>query len=173
MKWLAIALATGATLGTAAASAQVGGDCFMLDSNGRRVELGSICGRGDRRGLEPGVYRVPIVRRLSGIPVIEVSLNGQSVEMMLDTGASGTAISPGYAERAGIEPDGVAYVNTPSDTNVPLATGRVRSIEAGGIAARDVVVLIAPSLQLGLLGQDFYAGYDVAIAERYVEFRRR
>ena len=85
--------------------------CFMLDANGDRLNLGSLC-QNYAPQSEPsnyqkppvsrenyyqvpgnyqrkkGLYSVPIKSRRGGIPVIDVKFNDRHVfEMMLDTGA--------------------------------------------------------------------------------------
>ena len=47
------------------------------------------------------------------------------------------------------------------------------SIEAGGLAVNNVVVAISPSLDIGLLGQDFFGNKDITIKQDVIEFRSR
>jgi len=121
------------------------------------------------------VFRVPIIQRAGGTPVINVTFNGsQTFPMILDTGASGTVITQSMASILGVRTVGQARVNTASAANVAFPLGYVDSIEAGGVAAEDVLVAIAgPELRLGLLGQDFFSAYDVTIRQQEVEFRIR
>ncbi|ERN42564.1 putative aspartyl protease [Rubidibacter lacunae KORDI 51-2] len=165
---------TASTLALALPVVAQDGSCFLLDESGQRIDLGALCGQGDRRDLKPGLYRVPILRRLGGIPVIEVTFNGeQRLEMMLDTGASSTVVSAEGAELLGLRREGYATVNTPSERGVRLAFGRVSSIDVGGATAQNVVVIVAPSLTTGLLGQNFFSKYDVSIRQDFIEFKRR
>jgi len=121
------------------------------------------------------VFRVPIVRRAGGTPVINVTFNGnQTFPMVLDTGASGTVITTAMANQLGVQPVGEARVNTASAANVTFPLGYVDSIQVGGAIAEDVLVAIAsPQLPIGLLGQDFFRVFDVTIREQEVEFRPR
>lgn len=165
-------LATGATIISVAASAQEQNDCFMLDSNGRPVDLSALC--GEPRTAPPGVYRIPIKRRQGGIPVIDVTFNRRTTfEMFLDTGASAIALPPHRAQELGIVPERTVRVNTPSDRNVSLPLGRVATVEAGGAVVNDLAVIIAPELSIGLLGQEFFRDYDVVIKQNVVELHRR
>ncbi len=167
------AVCVGLSIAPSPSYAQEHQGCYMLDSNGNPVDLSGLCNASPTK-VTPGVFRAPITRRQSGIPVIEVRLNNQeTVEMMVDTGASATLLTPRIAEKLGVQPEGVVLANTPSDRRVPFPVGRVRSINAGGAIAKDVVVLIAPALSTGLLGQNFFNRYDVVIKENVIEFRDR
>lgn len=120
------------------------------------------------------VFRVPILRRAGGTPIINVAFNGQTFPMVLDTGASGTVITQQMAARLRVVPVGQARVNTASASNVTFPLGYVDSIQVGGAIAEDMLVAIAgPDLPFGLLGQDFFRTFDVTIREQEVEFRPR
>ncbi len=148
--------------------------CYMLDSNGNPVDLNGLCSNSTPASTTPGVFRAPIKRRQAGIPVIEVSFNNQqTVEMMVDTGASATLLPPKVAQQLGIKREGTIIANTPSQRGVKFAAGRVDTINAAGAIAKDVVVVISPALSMGLLGQNFFSRYDVVIKENVVEFRDR
>jgi aspartyl protease family protein len=148
--------------------------CYMLDSNGRPVDLNGLCENRTATATTPGVFRAPIKRRQAGIPIIEVSFNNQpTVEMMVDTGASATLLPDKIAKQLGIKKEGIIVANTPSQRGVKFPAGRVNSINAAGAEAKDVVVVISPALSTGLLGQNFFSRYDVVIKENVVEFRDR
>jgi aspartyl protease family protein len=117
---------------------------------------------------------VPIKRRQGGIPVIEVTLNEEeTVEMMVDTGASATLLSSETAQRLGVKLEGTVLASTPSQRQAQFRAGRVASLNAGGAVAENLRVLISPVLSIGLLGQNFFSRYDVVIKEKVVEFRDR
>ncbi|WP_017719651.1 hypothetical protein [Kamptonema formosum] len=47
-------------------------------------------------------------------------------------------------------------------------------MEIDGRLKRKVRVTVAPpAVRIGLLGQDFFQGYDITIRESAIEFRRR
>lgn len=120
------------------------------------------------------VFQVPIKRRASGTPVIDVNFNGnQQFEMIVDTGASGTVITQQTAAVLGVVTVAKAKANTASQTAVEFSIGYVDSIEVGGAILKNVPVAIAPSkeLETGLLGHDFFGNYDVTIKRDVVEFR--
>lgn len=124
-------------------------------------------------GSGPIAGVAPIVGRVSGIPVIEVTFDGRAFPMMLDTGASGTVITPAMLSALGLQPHGKINVRTPSDRNAEMAITRVKSIQVGGITASNLEVAVAPSLEIGLLGQNFFGGYDIIIRSNQVEFHKR
>lgn len=85
-----------------------------------------------------------------------VTINGHPQRMLIDSGATVTAISADTARAAGIE------VNDPFGTIIETANGTVtakrasaRSFDVGPIHASDLAVSIAPSLNDGLIGMNF------------------
>lgn len=155
--------------------------CFLKNKAGNYVRLNNICIFPDSTFdptstaiATPGVYIAQIIRRQGGIPVIEVIFNqNQTFEMLVDTGASGTAITPVMAELLGVIPTAKATADTPSQKNAEFDIGLVESVSVGGATMSNLPVAIAPALGLGLLGQDFFGRYDVTIKEDVIEFRER
>jgi len=121
------------------------------------------------------VFRAPILRRAGGTPVIAVTFNGtQRFEMVVDTGASGTLITPHMAAALNVVPVGQAMANTASARNVAFPLGYVRSIEVDGAIAPNMLIAVSgPELDVGLLGHDFFGNFDVTIRQDVVEFRPR
>ncbi len=155
--------------------------CFLRNSKGQTVNLSSsVCGFVPQE-LSPatapetnsGVFLVKIKRRDANIPVIEVTFNGkQKFDMMVDSGASRTVITPAMAAALGVVAKGTVQAQTPNGV-ATFSLGNVTSIEAGGLAIKDVVVPISPALNIGLLGQDFFGNKDVTIKQDVIEFRSR
>jgi predicted aspartyl protease len=112
-------------------------------------------------------FQVPIKFRRDRIPVINVTFNGgQQFEMMVDTGASGTMITPAMATALGIKAAGEASIMTPagrSSTNY----GFVGQISAGGKSIYNTPVTIGP---VGLLGHDFFGDCEVSFRRDVIEF---
>lgn len=119
------------------------------------------------------VTRVPILDRRSGIPVIAAQFGSTVFPMMLDTGASTTVITQDMAAALGIEPDGVLRGNTPSQRGVEFPAGRASTVTVGEIVADSLPVAISDQLDVGLLGQNFFGEYDLAIRSDAVEFYAR
>ncbi|WP_413162477.1 TIGR02281 family clan AA aspartic protease [Capilliphycus salinus ALCB114379] len=183
LRWVSVfasmsALVMSKVVGT---SAQELPGCFLKNQAGNYVRLNSICvfpepefDPTSTASATPGVYQAQIIERKGGIPVIEVVFNeNQTFRMLVDTGASGTAITPVMAEMLGVIPSGRGIADTPSQRNVAFDIGLVQSINVAGAKMSNVAVAIAPALDLGLLGQDFFGRYDVTIKEDVIEFRER
>ncbi|MBE9094934.1 retroviral-like aspartic protease family protein [Tychonema sp. LEGE 07203] len=163
------------------ATAQEIEGCFMRNDRGQTVNLSSsVCGFVPQKltpaaspEVKSGVFLVKIKRREANIPVIEVTFNGtQKFEMMVDSGASRTVITPAMAAALKIVPQGSVLAKTPNGI-ATFALGNLTSIEAGGLAITNVVVPISPALDIGLLGHDFFGNKDVTIKQDVIEFRSR
>ncbi|WP_017720012.1 retropepsin-like aspartic protease family protein [Kamptonema formosum] len=166
---------TGISLAGTAAMAQEYEGCFLIDKKGNVVQLTKLCPNNARPVVPttaPGMVQAPIKRRDGGTPVIDVVFNGnQTFEMLLDTGATGTAITPKMAQALGVRPEGVMRVDTASDTGLQVPLGHVASIQVGAAVIQNVPVTILPKLEIGLLGQNFFSRYEVTIKKDVVEFR--
>ncbi|HBL59883.1 MAG TPA: hypothetical protein DDZ80_15815 [Cyanobacteria bacterium UBA8803] len=122
----------------------------------------------------PAFFSVPIQGRIGGIPIVEISINDQKFDMLFDTGASKTLITGSMAAALQLPQIGIGGMRIADGSVVILPIALAQSQEIDGRFRIDVPVAVAPAaLQMGLLGQDFYQGYDVAIKEDIIEFRRR
>lgn len=122
----------------------------------------------------PGFFSIPIKGRLDGTPIVEVTFNdNQKFDMLFDTGASKTLITEMMAASLRLPFAGIGRMKVADGAVVTLPIGLVKSQEIDGRFRMDVPVAVAPGSDFGLLGQDFYRGYDVAIKEDVIEFRRR
>jgi aspartyl protease family protein len=145
--------------------------CFMLDDQGKRINLGILC--DEEQTNTNSVHQIPIKRRESGIPVIDVRFNQlYTFEMLVDTGASATVLTPKMAQTLGIRPEGLVMVETAGGV-IQSAIGRVNSVQAGNTTINNLAVIISPALSLGLLGQNFLGQYDVIIRQNVIEFHSR
>ena len=110
---------------------------------------------------------VPVVRRLHGTPVVQVTFNGnQTYEMILDTGASHTLITRQMASELNIVATEQMSAATASAADVTFDIGQARTISMGSLTLNNVPVSIGDAIDIGLLGNDFFAGYDVIIRSR-------
>jgi predicted aspartyl protease len=123
----------------------------------------------------PQFFSVPIKGRAGGTPIVEVTIDGtQTFEMLFDTGATGTLITLGMAKALRLKPVGVTKSVIADGSVVTLPVVILKSIEIDGRLKRKVPVSVAPpAMPIGLLGQNFYEGYDISIKEDIIEFRRR
>lgn len=170
------------------APAQSSSACFMLDANGKAIDLGYLCQNSNstnsrparsilvptRSIAEPGVQIVPIKSRRSGIPVIEVKFDDRyTFEMMLDTGASGIYITKQMAEILKVTYTETDFISTASSDSVEMPAGYVYSVGVGKLTQKNPRVTTLPTMDMGLLGQSFFSNYDMTIKSDVVEFRER
>ena len=170
--------------------AQDHSSCFMLDGNGKPMDLGYLCQNSTRnrsRNTAPQtkdsrlqtyqqkkVHTVPIKGRLHGIPVIDVVFNDDQVfMMMLDTGASGIVITSEMSQALNVQHYGTVRVATPNSNNVRFSEGYVYSVQVAGVDKRNVRVMTSPTMPIGLLGQSFFGEYDMTIRKNVIEFKER
>jgi predicted aspartyl protease len=114
-------------------------------------------------------FQARIKYRQSRIPIIDVVFNGkQTYEMMLDTGASGTMITPEMAQKLGVRLEGSVNVTTASGQDVQ-DVGYINSITVGSKTLYRVPVTIGPA---NLLGHDFFGSCDLTIRKDVVEFEK-
>ena len=142
----------------------------MVNSRGQFVSLAEVCNSGSSSPTltknsvsRADTFRIPIKRREGGTPVVEVIFNGkQRFEMLFDTGATGTVITPAMAKALKVKIETAAMVGTAGGL-VPSPIGRVSSAQAGGLVVKDLAVMVNPHVPYGLLGQNFYGQHDVTI----------
>lgn len=91
---------------------------------------------------------------------VQASINGQSVEFLVDTGATKVALTPGDAQRIGFDINALKY-----DVRISTANGvalyssvTIPQIKVGDIVVTDVSAYVAKSgLDTSLLGMSFLA----------------
>ena len=110
----------------------------------------------------------PVVEtRIAVGSAAEVALKGADAAVppplaalaMIDTGASGSLLRQGLPAQLGLNPVGLAYINTPSSTNVPCYEYLVRLVFPNNVVV-ETTVLEAPlqgqNIQC-LIGRDVLA----------------
>lgn len=106
---------------------------------------------------------VVLQRDPSGHYRAEALINGVKVDVMVDTGATGVAISQRLADNLGIRSNAAISTNTANGTTVGYMT-RLASVELGGIEAKNVAATIAPGLEgEALLGMSFLSRMDIRL----------
>jgi aspartyl protease family protein len=94
--------------------------------------------------------------------------------MLFDTGATGTLITLPMAQALRLKASGLKVVTVADGARVVIPFASVKSMESDGRLKRNILVGVAPpAMPIGLLGQDFFEGYDISIKENLIEFRRR
>jgi aspartyl protease family protein len=106
-----------------------------------------------------GERSVRIRRRPDGHFVAKTQVNGVSLNMLIDTGASTVVLKPADAQKLGIDVDKLRYsvpVQTANGTTY-AAHVRLRSLTLGPISLTDVEALVAKpgALKENLLGMSF------------------
>src|ERR1700674_5656201 len=106
-----------------------------------------------------GERSVRIRRRPDGHFVAKTQVNGVSLTMLIDTGASTVVLKPADAQRSGIDVDRLKYtvpVQTANGTTF-AAHVRLRNLTLGPISLNDVDALVAKAgtLKENLLGMSF------------------
>ena len=106
---------------------------------------------------------VILKRGMDGHYRAEALINGEKVNVLVDTGASGVAISQNIADRLKLSSIDVIRTNTANGDSVGYMV-RLKSVKLGGVDAKDVSAMIAPGLEGDvLLGMSFLNRMDVRL----------
>lgn len=118
--------------------------------------------------------QIPIQRRQGGTPVVAVTLKAtsgaQTFPMLFDTGATGTLITAEMAQAVGVTIVGETQARIADGSVVTLPIGIVNAVELGGLRREQVKVAIGGSY--GLLGQDIYGEYGIAIGSHMIHLHQ-
>lgn len=108
-------------------------------------------------------HSVTLKRGPDGHYRAEALINGQKVNVLIDTGATGVAISQRTADKLGLKSVSAITTKTASGDSVGYLV-RLDSVKVGGVEARNVSAMIAPGL-LGdaLLGMSYLGRMDVRL----------
>ncbi len=106
---------------------------------------------------------VLLKRGLDGHYRAQALINGEEVDVLVDTGATGVAISQRIADKLKLKSINAVRTSTANGDSVGSAV-RLQSVQIGGIQAHDVAAMIAPSLDGDvLLGMSFLGRMDVRL----------
>lgn len=106
---------------------------------------------------------VVLKRGLDGHYRAEALINGQKVNVLVDTGATGVAISQVVADRLNLKSVSAIRTATANGDAVGYLV-RLKSVKLGGLEAKNVSASIAPGLQGDvLLGMSFLGRMDVRL----------
>ena len=116
------------------------------------------------------IMLTPSVPFMQAMGINPIATKVIKVAAMIDTGATGTVISQGFAAMLGIQPIGTTSINTPSSINVNCYQFDMQLIFPNNINIPSIVVTEAPlqgqHIQC-LIGRDIlqhsvlvYVGYD-------------
>lgn len=106
---------------------------------------------------------VVLKRGLDGHYRTEALINGEKVDVLVDTGATGVAISQDVADKLNLKSIDAIRTNTANGDSVGYMV-RLKSVQIGGVNAQDVSAMIAPGLDGDvLLGMSFLGRMDVRL----------
>lgn len=106
---------------------------------------------------------VVLKRGLDGHYRAEALINGEKVSVLVDTGATGVAISQQVADKLQLKSINAIRTNTANGDSVGYMV-RLQTIKVGGVEAKDVAAMIAPGLDGDvLLGMSFLGRMDVRL----------
>ena len=106
---------------------------------------------------------VVLKRGLDGHYRAEALINGEKVNVLVDTGATGVAISQSIADRLNLKSMDAIRTNTANGDSIGYMV-RLKSLQLGGVNATDVSAMIAPGLDGDvLLGMSFLGRMDVRL----------
>ena len=106
---------------------------------------------------------VVLKRGLDGHYRAEALINGKKIEVLIDTGATGVAISQGVADKLNLKSINAIRTNTANGDSIGYMV-RLNSVKVGGVEAHDVAAMIAPGLDGDvLLGMSFLGRMDVRL----------
>lgn len=93
----------------------------------------------------------------------EALINGERVRVLVDTGATGVAISQRVADRLGLVSHEAISTHTANGKAVAYLV-RLKTVQIGGVVAHDVAATISPGLEGdALLGMSFLGRMDVRL----------
>jgi aspartyl protease family protein len=101
---------------------------------------------------------VVLARAGNGHFYVDADINGTSVRMLADTGASMVALGEDVAESIGLNPDNLEYAHEVETANGTTAAAVVvlDEVRVGSIVRRDVRAVVTRGLSGALLGMSFF-----------------
>lgn len=106
---------------------------------------------------------VILKRGVDGHYRTEALINGQKVDVLVDTGATGVAISQNVADKLKLQSIDAIRTNTANGDSIGYLV-RLASVQIGGVKAENVSAMIAPTLDGDvLLGMSFLGRMDVRL----------
>ena len=108
-------------------------------------------------------HTVVLQRGVDGHYRAEALINDTKVDVLVDTGATGVAISQRVADELGLSSRTAIRTSTANGDTVAYMT-RLATVKLGGVEAKDVSAVIAPGLGGDvLLGMSFLGRMDVRL----------
>jgi aspartyl protease family protein len=93
----------------------------------------------------------------------EALINGKKIDVLIDTGATGVAISQSVADKLGLKSFNAIRTTTANGDSIGYLV-RLDSVKVGGVEAKNVAATIAPTLEGDvLLGMSYLGRMDVRL----------
>jgi len=90
-------------------------------------------------------------------------INGEKIDVLVDTGATGVAISQQVADKLQLKSINAVRTNTANGDSIGYMV-RLDSVKIGGVTANNVAAMIAPGLEGdALLGMSYLGRMDVRL----------
>lgn len=115
---------------------------------------------------------VMLKRGLDGHYRAEALINNQKVNVLIDTGATGVAISQRVADKLGLKSIEAIRTETANGDSVGYMV-RLQSVKVGGVEAQNVSAMIAPGLDGdALLGMSYLGRMDVRLFKNQMTIKQ-
>jgi aspartyl protease family protein len=108
-----------------------------------------------------GSSEVRLVRHGNGHFYADVEVNGTTVEFMIDTGATGIALTPDDARRAGVDldPSRLTYVGEGAGGALSGQIVKLDQVKLGAKRATGMEAAVIDGASVNLLGQSFLSQF--------------
>ncbi|MEA3013160.1 MAG: aspartyl protease family protein [Sphingomonadales bacterium] len=113
-----------------------------------------------RGSSDAGYGSRELLRNADGHFYADAQINGHSIRLMVDTGASVIMLTREDAQRAGVAVPTERALAMGVGGTVAVAPVTIGRIALGGVDARDVQAAVADQLPVSLLGQNFLAQFE-------------
>lgn len=132
----------------------IAGVLFVLFSNQDRIAL--IAERAGLTGQQVDGDSVRIRQSPDGHFYADARINGTRLRMLVDSGATITALSEDAALAAGIETGGMPVVLSTANGRVEARRGSAETFAIGGLETRDLSVVVSPAFgETSVVGMNF------------------
>ena len=122
--------------------------------------------------LGDGASEVVLKRGLNGHYRAEALINYQKVDVLVDTGATGVAISQKIADQLNLKSLSAVRTMTANGASVGYMV-RLDSVKVGGVEANNVAAMIAPGLDGDvLLGMSYLGRMDVRLFKNQMTIKQ-
>lgn len=154
---------------------EAGGQALLYSAIWLGLAVALVLGYSYRNELKPLWHRVAgevnpalpqqrsagevVLRRAAdGHFYADVDVNGRTIRMLVDTGATTIALSAEDARAAGIDVDRLDFIFTVSTANGEATAAEIRldQVIVGSIARRNVRAMVTRGLSSSLLGMSFF-----------------